>query len=194
MVENSYYTWPGAGTDNDVVNVVTPVKVGQWHHVAATYDQADIKSIMTQGLKIAVTSVSPKAKLAIILTIFSLLLSSNWAAGSTFPDEPVARLGKGKITNIAYSPDGSLLAVDKHLQHNIMAHIHRGEDHYVAECVEISVVTQGKTLDETMANLQEAIQLHLEGEDPAEYGLVANPTVLVITDAKPNIWPSLHKL
>jgi hypothetical protein len=35
-------------------------------------------------------------------------------------------------------------------------------------------------LDETIANLQEAVNLHLEGEDPAEYDLVENPTILVI--------------
>ena len=72
--------------------------------------------------------------------------------------------------------------MDSHLQHNIKAHIYRGEDHYVAECMEIGVVTQGRTLDETITNLQEAVYLHLEGEDPAEYGLAANPTILVMME------------
>jgi predicted RNase H-like HicB family nuclease len=53
------------------------------------------------------------------------------------------------------------------LQHTIKAFIRRGETHYVAECLEVTVVTQGKTLDETIANLQEAVVLRLEGEDPA---------------------------
>jgi predicted RNase H-like HicB family nuclease len=48
--------------------------------------------------------------------------------------------------------------------------------------MEISVVTQGKTLDETIANLQEAVYLHLEGEDLTEYGLVADPTILVMME------------
>ena len=65
------------------------------------------------------------------------------------------------------------------LQHTIKAFLRRGEDHYVAECLEIAVVTQGKTVDETLANLREAIGLHLEGEDPAEFGLAPHPTVLV---------------
>jgi predicted RNase H-like HicB family nuclease len=68
------------------------------------------------------------------------------------------------------------------MKHNIQAYIYKGEKYYVAECVEISVVTQGKTLDETIANLQEAVNLHLEGEDPAESGLVENPTILVIME------------
>lgn len=69
-----------------------------------------------------------------------------------------------------------------HLQHNIKAYVYKGENHYIAECMEISVITQGRTLDETITNLQEAIQLHLEGEDPAEYGLVSNPTILVMME------------
>jgi predicted RNase H-like HicB family nuclease len=68
------------------------------------------------------------------------------------------------------------------LQKTIKAYIHKGDTQYVAECLEISVVTQGKTLDETIANLQEAVELHLDSEDPADFGLVSNPTLLVYSD------------
>ncbi len=51
--------------------------------------------------------------------------------------------------------------------------------HYVAECLEIAVVTQGRTADEVLANLQEAIALHLEGEDLRSLGLAASPRLLV---------------
>jgi predicted RNase H-like HicB family nuclease len=45
----------------------------------------------------------------------------------------------------------------------------RGErSGYVAECLELTVVTQGATLDEVVQNLQEAVALHLEGEDLQE--------------------------
>lgn len=71
------------------------------------------------------------------------------------------------------------------LQKNIKAVIRRGEDYYVAECVEISVVTQGKTLDETVSNLQEAVSLHLNGEDLEEFGLAPNPTLLVTMEIEP---------
>ena len=55
------------------------------------------------------------------------------------------------------------------LQRTIKAVIRPGEQSgYVAECVEIPVVTQGGTLDEVTRNLREAVQLHLEGEDLAE--------------------------
>lgn len=50
---------------------------------------------------------------------------------------------------------------------------------YVAECLEVAVVTQGTTADEVLENLREAIALHLEGEDPAAIGLVARPRITV---------------
>jgi|TARA_B100001971_G_C17766713_1_gene322877 predicted RNase H-like HicB family nuclease len=64
-------------------------------------------------------------------------------------------------------------------QHAVKAIIRKGEEFYLAECVEIAVVTQGKTLDETVANLREAVALHLEGEDPAEFGLAPDPWILL---------------
>lgn len=71
------------------------------------------------------------------------------------------------------------------MQRTIKAFIHKGDTQYVAECLEVSVVTQGMTLDETIANLQEAVALHLEGEDPAEFGLEPNPTLLVTIEVEP---------
>ena len=60
----------------------------------------------------------------------------------------------------------------KSLQHTIKAIIRRGEESgYVAECVEIALVTQGATLEEVTRNLQEAVGLHLEGEDWAALAL-----------------------
>ncbi len=56
---------------------------------------------------------------------------------------------------------------------------------YVAECMEIPVVTQGATLDEVTHHLQEAVQLHLEGEDFAELGLTSDPTILVTLELEP---------
>jgi len=71
------------------------------------------------------------------------------------------------------------------LQHTIKALVRKGAEYYVAECVEIAVVTQGKTLDETLANLQEAVALHLEGEDPADFGLAPDPIIVVTMELEP---------
>ncbi|MBD0386038.1 MAG: type II toxin-antitoxin system HicB family antitoxin [Nostoc sp. C3-bin3] len=66
------------------------------------------------------------------------------------------------------------------LKQNIRAVIHRGEQQgYVAECLEVSVVTQGETLDEVVNNLREAVALHLEDEDPTQFGLVDKPSLMV---------------
>ena len=72
------------------------------------------------------------------------------------------------------------------LQHTIKAVVRPGDESgFVGECVEIAVVTQGDTLDQTIANLREAVQLHLEGENLAEMGLAANPTVVVTMELEP---------
>ena len=74
----------------------------------------------------------------------------------------------------------------KPIQHTIKAVIRHGEDSgYVAECVEITVITQGATLDEVTRNLQEAVGLYLEGEDLADLGLAESPTVVVTMELEP---------
>ena len=68
----------------------------------------------------------------------------------------------------------------KSLQRTIKAAIRAGEESgYVAECLEIPVISQGATLDEVAANLKEAVALHLADEDLARLGLTADPTLLV---------------
>ncbi len=72
------------------------------------------------------------------------------------------------------------------LQHTVKAIIRQGEQSgYVAECVEVPVVTQGTTLDEVTANLKEAVELHFEGEDASQWGLVDRPTLLVTFELEP---------
>ena len=71
------------------------------------------------------------------------------------------------------------------MRSTIKAYISPGDTHYMAECLEIGVVTQGKTVDETIANLKEAVALFLEGEDPSDYDLVASPSLLITAAGKP---------
>ena len=71
-------------------------------------------------------------------------------------------------------------------QRTVKAVIRPGDESgFVAECVEIAVVTQGATLDETVRNLQEAVALHLEGEDPTAFGLQERPGILVALEVEP---------
>lgn len=71
-------------------------------------------------------------------------------------------------------------------RYTIQAVIYPGDQFgYVAECLNLAVVTQGETLDETVRNLREAIQLHMEGEDLSEMGLAPHPPVLVTMEMEP---------
>lgn len=46
--------------------------------------------------------------------------------------------------------------------------ITREGEWYIARCIELSVTTQGRTLDEARANLQEAVELYLESFETEE--------------------------
>lgn len=66
------------------------------------------------------------------------------------------------------------------LQKTIKAVIRPGEESgYVAECLEVPVVTQGRTLDEVSRNLREAVDLHLADEDLEALGLTSDPAIIV---------------
>jgi predicted RNase H-like HicB family nuclease len=64
------------------------------------------------------------------------------------------------------------------VKRTIQVRIFRGDNQYVAECLDLPVVTEAPTLDELAANIREAIALHLEDEDLTELGLAADPTIL----------------
>ena len=65
-----------------------------------------------------------------------------------------------------------------HIKRTIQVRIFRGDRQYVAECLDLSVVTEALTLDELTSNIQEAISPHLEGESLVELGFAQNPTIL----------------
>ena len=54
--------------------------------------------------------------------------------------------------------------------------IHRDEDLFVAECSEVGTVSQGRTIEEALANLKEATELYLE-----EFPLEAMPERSFVT-------------
>ncbi len=61
----------------------------------------------------------------------------------------------------------------------IQFRVYKGEKYYVAECVDFPIVTQGRTLDETVENIKKAIELHLECEDLEKLGISPNFAVLI---------------
>ena len=54
------------------------------------------------------------------------------------------------------------------MQRTFTAVIEREDDGYVALCPELDIATQGDTIVEARANLQEAIELFLEAASEAE--------------------------
>jgi predicted RNase H-like HicB family nuclease len=64
------------------------------------------------------------------------------------------------------------------MKRTIQVRIFKGDRLFVAECLDLPVVTQAATLDELASNISEAIGLHLEGEDLTALGISTNPTIL----------------
>ncbi|OGU29565.1 MAG: hypothetical protein A2057_12795 [Ignavibacteria bacterium GWA2_35_9] len=60
----------------------------------------------------------------------------------------------------------------------ISVHIFKGEKYFVAECIDLPVVTQGETLDDLVRNLKEALELHLEEESLEDLDIAPNPTII----------------
>jgi predicted RNase H-like HicB family nuclease len=52
------------------------------------------------------------------------------------------------------------------MKYKVTASIVRDGDWYVAQCLEIDVASQGKTAEEALANLREAVELHFEPPTP----------------------------
>lgn len=79
-------------------------------------------------------------------------------------------------------PGGNRTAADDtevNRQAAIHAVISVSEGWYLAECLEVAVVTQGRSLDEALANLKSALELHLDDEELARAGLPAAPRLIV---------------
>ena len=67
----------------------------------------------------------------------------------------------------------------------IQVRIYKGEKYYIAECLDFSVVSQGKNLDEVSENNKDAILLHLEEENLEELGISPEFTILINYELEP---------
>lgn len=54
--------------------------------------------------------------------------------------------------------------INMSIKYNVM--IQREENWYVAKCIDNSVASQGKTIEEAMENLKEALELYTQNEKP----------------------------
>ena len=53
------------------------------------------------------------------------------------------------------------------------------DGYYTAKGMDLPIVTQGKSWDELMSNIREAVELTLEGEDLADFGFASQPSLLM---------------
>lgn len=67
----------------------------------------------------------------------------------------------------------------------IQFRITKGDKYYVAEGIDLPIVTQGLTFDELAKNIQEATELHLEGENSEEFDIAKNPSILINMELEP---------
>jgi predicted RNase H-like HicB family nuclease len=58
--------------------------------------------------------------------------------------------------------------------------LHKEGDLYVADCPEIGTVSQGKTVEEAIANLKEATELYLEEFPPED----SSPPLVTVFEAR----------
>ena len=64
------------------------------------------------------------------------------------------------------------------MKHIIQFHIYKGDKYYIAQGVDLPIVTQGKTLDELTKNIREAVELQLKGENLSDFDLAPKPSIL----------------
>ena len=72
------------------------------------------------------------------------------------------------------------------MKHIIQFNVTKEDKYFVASGIELAIVTQGKTLDELVKNIREAVDLHLEGENHADMDLAEDPHIMInmeVTDS-----------
>lgn len=64
----------------------------------------------------------------------------------------------------------------------IKAEIYYDGEYYCGRCLDFDVFTQGKTLDELVHNLREAIQLHLKDDPESLVDFAPRPSLFTMMD------------
>ncbi len=89
------------------------------------------------------------------------------------PKEGSRRLGLWPLVRSAGGYPGSMPEMPR----TLTAALHREEDWYIAQCLEVDVASQGHTIDEALANLAEAVELYLDEVDDPVGHITATPLV-----------------
>ncbi len=73
-----------------------------------------------------------------------------------------------EATGVIYSENNNLLVIDM----AFTAIIEKEDDWYVAKAAEFEIASQGKSVEEAIANLKEAIELYLKHAEPDELAAI----------------------
>lgn len=60
-------------------------------------------------------------------------------------------------------------------KHRLTAAVTRDDTWYVARCLEVEVTSQGKSLDEALSNLREALELYFDDSQAEVESLLKHP-------------------
>ena len=66
------------------------------------------------------------------------------------------------------------------IKYNVI--IQKEDNWYVAKCIDNNVASQGKSIEEAMSNLKEALELYLQDEEPIK------PKEIFITTLEVAVW------
>ncbi len=72
------------------------------------------------------------------------------------------------------------------MSYKFTAIINKEKKWYVAHCLELGVVSQGKTIEEAQKNLKEAVELYLEDNPGAKTYLSKSPSLITTFELQYN--------
>jgi len=71
------------------------------------------------------------------------------------------------------------------IKYNVI--IQKEENWYVAKCLDNNIASQGKTIEEAMENLREALELYMQDEEPVQ------PKEIFITTLEVAVWVQKYR-
>lgn len=57
--------------------------------------------------------------------------------------------------------------------------ISKSDNYYVAEAIDLPIVTQAQTFEDLISNIKEAVEVYLHDENVEDIGVVKDPSLLV---------------
>ncbi len=110
---------------------------------------------------------------------FKRLDRGRYVVERPYRQSPYAGSHTGRENFVVADADSAHGVAPSSVRSTIHAAIFEEGGRYTAECLELAVVTQGHSLDETLRNLRDGIDLYMSDEDPAVLGLPPRPKLVL---------------